>query len=69
MRTSAKSISVDVLDQNGNPVENGTVTLTLNGKTYNATVEKGKAVFNVVLPDPGDYEAVVKYEGNDFGRL
>ncbi|MEE1133803.1 MAG: Ig-like domain-containing protein, partial [Methanobrevibacter sp.] len=62
----SKSISVDVLDQNGNPVENGTVTLTLNGKTYNATVKNGKAVFDVVLPDPGDYEAVVKYEGNDY---
>ena len=62
----SKSISVDVLDQNGNPVENGTVTLTLNGKTYNVTVKNGKAVFDVVLPDPGDYEAVVKYEGNDY---
>ena len=62
-----KDIPVDVLDQNNNPVKNGTVTLTLNGKTYNATVENGKAVFkDVVLPNPGDYKATINYNGTDI---
>uniref|UniRef100_UPI002627289A hypothetical protein n=1 Tax=uncultured Methanobrevibacter sp. TaxID=253161 RepID=UPI002627289A len=62
-----KDITVDVLDQNNKPVKNGTATLTLNGKTYTATVKDGKAVFkNVVLPNPGDYVATVDYNGNDY---
>jgi len=62
-----KDIAVDILDQNGDPVKNGTVTLTLNGKTYNAIVNDGKAVFkDVVLPNPGDYEATISYNGTDI---
>ena len=60
-----KDIAIDVLDQNNDSVANGTATLTLDGKTYNATVENGKATFNVELPNPGTYEATIKYNGND----
>jgi hypothetical protein len=60
-----KDITIDVLNQNDEPVANGTATLTLDGKTYNATVENGKAVFNVELPNPGTYNATIKYNGND----
>ncbi len=61
-----KDVSVTVLDQDKNPVANGTVTLTLNGKTYNATVENGKAVLSIELPNPGSYNATVTYNGNDY---
>ena len=62
-----KDITADILDQNGKPVKNGTATLTLNGKTYTATVKDGKAVFKgVVLPNPGDYKATINYNGNDY---
>ncbi|WP_407455054.1 Ig-like domain repeat protein [Methanobrevibacter sp.] len=61
-----KSITINVLDQNNNTVNNGTVTLTLNGNTYNTTVDNGKAVLNVELPNPGTYDATVKYNGNDY---
>ena len=60
-----KDVTVTVLDYNNNPVANGTVTLTLNGKTYNSTVENGKAVLSVELPNPGEYNATVTYKGND----
>uniref|UniRef100_UPI0038900D97 Ig-like domain-containing protein n=1 Tax=Methanobrevibacter sp. TaxID=66852 RepID=UPI0038900D97 len=61
-----KDVTVTVLDQDNNPVANGTVTLTLNGKTYNSTVENGKAVLSVELPSPGEYNATVTYNGNDY---
>ena len=61
-----KEITVTVSDYNQNPVANGTVTLTLNGKTYNASVENGSAVIKVVLPNPGEYNATVTYNGNDY---
>ena len=60
-----KDVTVTVLDHNNNPVANGTVTFTLNGKTYNSTVENGKAVLSVELPNPGEYDATVTYIGND----
>lgn len=63
--TDKKDITATVLDQDKNPVANGTVTLTLNGKTYNATVENGKAVLSIELPNPGSYNATVTYNGND----
>ena len=61
-----KDIAVNVLDKNGRPVSNGTVTLTLNGQQYNASVESGKATVSVVLPNPGSYDATVKYNGNTY---
>ena len=60
------NIAVDVLDQNNNPANNGTVTLTLNGEDYNATVDNGKATINVKLPNPGSYNATIRYDGNDY---
>ena len=61
-----KDVTVTVSDQDNNPVANGTVTLTLNGKTYNSTVENGKAVLSIELPNPGRYNATVTYNGNDY---
>lgn len=61
-----RDITVAVLDQNSRPVENGTVTLNLNGETYNATVENGQVTFNVELPSPGTYNSSIIYNGNDY---
>jgi hypothetical protein len=61
-----KDITVTVIDQNNNSVENGTVSLTLNGKTYESNVENGKVVFTVELPSPGEYNVTVSYNGNDY---
>ena len=61
-----KDITVTVSDQDNKSVSNGTVTLTLNGKPYNASVENGKAVFHVELSNPGEYNATVIYNGNDY---
>ena len=61
-----RDITVAVLDQNSKPVKNGTVTLNLNGETYNATVENGQATFNVELPSPGTYNSSIIYNGNDY---
>ncbi|WP_298501001.1 right-handed parallel beta-helix repeat-containing protein [uncultured Methanobrevibacter sp.] len=64
--TDKKDVTVTVSDHNNKSVENGTVTLTLNGKTYNATVENGKAVLSIELPNPGEYNATVTYNGNEY---
>ncbi len=61
-----KDITFTVLDQNKNPVTNGTVTLTLNGKPYQAIVEKGKANITITLPNPGSYSSTITYNGNDY---
>ena len=61
-----KDVTVTVTDQDNNPVANGTVTLTLNGQDYNASVENGKAVLSIELPNPGSYNATVTYNGNDY---
>ncbi len=59
-------IVADIVDQNGNPVQNGTATLTVNGKKYTAEVKDGKAVFkDVVLPDKS-MPATIEYLGNDY---
>ena len=59
-------IPVKIVDEKGNPVQNGTVTLTIDGKTYTAEVINGVATFkDVVLPDE-DTVADVYYQGNDY---
>ena len=68
-RTGATmDIPVDVIDENGEPVANGTVKSTINGVEYTADVVDGKATFkNVVLPDEvGNYTYPVEYSGNDY---
>ena len=58
-------ITADILDQNKKAVQNGTATLTVNGKEYTATVKDGKATFKgVELTE--NTTATIKYEGNDY---
>ena len=42
----------------------GTVTIEINGKSYTADVEDGKAVFNVDGLEAGDKTVAVKYSGD-----
>ena len=61
-----KDITVDIVDQNGKPVKNGTAVLKVNGKEYTAEVVDGKATFkNVELPEKST-DATVEYLGNDY---
>ena len=59
------TITADILDQNNKPVQNGTATLIIDGKEYNATVENGKATWEVELPSENT-TATIKYLGNDY---
>lgn len=57
------------------PVENGTLTVTIDGKTYTSPVKKGKATFtNVVLPDASgnftvNYDNTSGYYWKSSGKL
>lgn len=59
-------ITADILDQNGNPVQNGTAILKVNGKEYKAEVSDGKAVFTGVELPSESTDATIDYEGNDY---
>ena len=61
-----KDITADIVDQNGNPVKNGTAVLKVNGKEYTAEVKDGKAIFkNVELPSEST-DATIDYLGNEY---
>ena len=60
-----KDITADIVDQNGDPVQNGTAVLKVNGKEYTAEVKDGKAVFKgVELTE--NTTATIEYLGNDY---
>ena len=60
-----KDITTDIVDQNGDPVQNGTAVLKVNGKEYTAEVKDGKAVFkDVELTE--NTTATIEYLGNDY---
>ena len=59
-------ISVKFVDEYGNPVKNGTATLTIDGKTYTAEVINGTATFKDVVIPENDTVADVYYQGNDY---
>ena len=56
-----KDITTDIVDQNGDPVQNGTAVLKVNGKEYTAEVKDGKAV---ELTE--NTTATIEYLGNDY---
>ncbi|WP_292474513.1 Ig-like domain-containing protein [Methanosphaera sp.] len=60
-----KDITADIVDQNGDPVQNGTAVLKVNGKEYKAEVKDGKAVFKgVELTE--NTTATIEYLGNEY---
>ncbi|MBE6512066.1 MAG: Ig-like domain repeat protein [Methanobrevibacter olleyae] len=60
------TVEFTVTDQNNNPVQNGTLTVTVDGTTYTDEVKDGKVTFDIILPNPGNYTYDVNYEGNDY---
>ncbi len=66
---SSVKVVVGVHDLSGTPINEGTVTISLNGKEYIAKVVNGVATFNIVLPsNEGVYSAKVFFngEGTDY---
>ena len=59
------TVTATIKDNKGNVVQNGTATLIIDGKEYNATVENGKATWDVELPSENT-TATIKYLGNDY---
>ena len=60
------TITADIVDQNGNPVKNGTAVLKINGKEYKTEVKDGKATFTDVELPSESTEATIEYLGNDY---
>ena len=61
-----KDITADIVDQNGNPVKNGTAVLKVNGKEYTAEVKDGKAIFKDVELPSESTDATIDYLGNEY---
>ena len=61
-----RDITVKIVDENGNPVKNGTATLKINGKSYTADVVDGVAIFKDVVLPSDDTVADVYYNGNEY---
>ena len=60
-----RDITCDVVDQDNNPVKNGSVILKIGDNTYEASVIDGKATFEDVMMPDSDSIAYVEYIGND----
>lgn len=61
-----RNVTVNIIDEDGNPVLNGTATLIIDGVEYNAEVHNGTATFiDVILPNSST-TAIVKYSGNEY---
>ena len=66
---STVKVDVGVYDMLGTPINEGTVTISLNGKEYTAKVVNGVATFNILIPSKeGIYSAKVFFngEGTDY---
>lgn len=61
-----KDITADIMDQNGNPVKNGTAVLIIGEKEYSAEVKDGKAVFKDVELPSSSTDAIINYLGNEY---
>ena len=64
--TDKIDVTAEINDEFGNPIENGTATLYIDGTTYTADITNGIVTFeDVVLPDPGNYTALIMYLEDD----
>ena len=60
------SIKANITDERGNPVLNGTATLSINGVNYTADILNGVVTFeNVVLTNSGNFTGKITYSGDD----
>lgn len=60
------NVTVNVIDEDGNPVLNGTTTLIIDGVEYTAEVHNGIARFIDVILPKSSTTAIVKYNGNEY---
>ena len=61
---STVKVNVGVHDILGTPINEGTVTISLNGKEYTAKVVEGIATFDIIIPSKeGIYTAKVLFNG------
>ena len=60
------NITVNITDEDGNPVLNGTATLIIDGVEYTAEVHNGTATFIDVILPKSSTTAIVKYNGNEY---
>ena len=59
------NVTANVTDVNGNPITNGTATLTVNGTNYTAPIVNGTVTFENVTLNEGNYTGVITYSGSD----
>ncbi|MBR0272271.1 MAG: Ig-like domain repeat protein [Methanobrevibacter sp.] len=56
------TIPVQVLDEDGNPIDSGILTVIFNSKTFNATISNGVSNVEIALPDEiGIYPVTTQY--------
>ena len=60
-----KTVSVTVLDSEGNPVTDGVVTILWNGENQTQEVSNGTATFNLALTKAGEYPLTAYYNGSE----
>ena len=51
---------------NGTSINEGNVSVVINGKTYTAFVENGTAVIEIPRPDAGNYNLTIAYESVNY---
>ena len=59
-------LKVYVKDQNGDPVDEGTVKFTVNGKSYNVNVRDGVAVKKIKLTKAKNYKYKATFSGKNY---
>lgn len=60
-------ITVNVTDDASSPLNNGTVSISVNGKTYSDNVSNGVATISIHNLDAGSYTVNVVYVSNTYG--
>ncbi|MCQ2964584.1 MAG: hypothetical protein MJ203_03365 [archaeon] len=59
-----KIVTVTVIDNYGDPVTDGVVTILWNGKNQNQEVSNGTATFNLALTNAGEYSLTAYYNSS-----
>ena len=70
-KVDKKDVELDVIDQGNRTVivtvsdnATGSIEIKIDGETYNATIENGKAVITLTNATPGEHEIEVTYSGD-----
>ena len=60
------NVKVNITDENGNPVTNGTAILTVNGTNYTGSIVNSTVTFKNINLNNGNYTGVITYLSNDI---